>query len=236
MTDGLGAYPTPPPGAAGRPMQGMTVLAVEDSRFAAEALRLLCLRSGARLRRADCLTSARRHLCVYRPTAVIVDMGLPDGSGRELIAELAASVPRLPVILATSGDPAAAQDGMRAGADGILAKPVDSLAAFQTAILSRLAVDGTGRQAMNLSQAEDRIRPDRLALRDDLAHAAGALEPDGSLTDPGGAIYLSRFLTGLAKSSDDTALADAAARLARNGDSGPVARILHERLAAAPGF
>ena len=88
-----------------RPLTGLTVLVVEDSRFASEAVRLLCLRSGARIRRADCLRSAARHLQTYRPAVVIVDLGLPDGNGADLIRQIAATEPRVPVLLGISGDP-----------------------------------------------------------------------------------------------------------------------------------
>ena len=84
---------------AARPLLGLTVLAVEDSLYACEALRLLCMRSGARIRRADCIASAKRHLQVYRPSVILADVGLPDGSGLDLIKHLSAFTPRINIIL-----------------------------------------------------------------------------------------------------------------------------------------
>ena len=113
---------------ARRPLLGLTILVVEDSRYACETMRLMCLRSGARIRRADSLRSARRHLKVYRPSAVIVDVGLPDGSGLELIQDMAQASPRVNAILGISGDPEMEQRARDAGADSFIAKPFSSLA------------------------------------------------------------------------------------------------------------
>jgi CheY-like chemotaxis protein len=192
-----------------RPLLGLTILVVEDSRFACEAMRLLCLRSGARIRRADCLKSARRHLQVYRPTVIVVDLGLPDGSGSDLIEELAHTVPRVGVILGTSGDDFAEDAAIAAGADGFLAKPVLSLAAFQHEILSRLPEDRQPMGPRILSDEE--IVPDRIAFRDDMAHVADVLNDhsDEKILD-----YVAQFVGGVARSAQDDALADAAHMLA----------------------
>lgn len=193
-----------------RPLLGLTVLVVEDSRFACEALRLLCLRSGARIRRADCLHAARRHLQVYRPTVIIVDLGLPDGSGIDLIAELDRAVPRIGVVLGTSGDPDGAVAALRAGADAFLEKPIADLAAFQRVILSRLPEERqpAGPRPVN----EGRVQPDPMALRDDMAHAAEVLDgvSDGHSLD-----YVAQFLAGVARISDDRPLLEAAQALGR---------------------
>ncbi|WP_372887031.1 response regulator [Shimia sp.] len=212
-----GAAPAPP--TPHRPLLGLTVLVVEDSRFACEALRLLCLRSGARIRRADCLASARRHLQTYRPSVVIVDMGLPDGNGAELIEELAAAAPRLAVILAMSGDTFAEDLAIAAGADGFLAKPVLNLADFQQAILSRLPPERRPRGLWALS--EDMVEPDPHAYRDDLSHAAETLSggrPEEVID------YVAQFLGGIARSARDMPLARAAEAVTRGRESGRLPR------------
>jgi len=204
-----------------RPLLGMTVLAVEDSRYASEALRLMCLRSGARIRRADCLRSARRHLQVYRPSVAIIDLGLPDGSGAELIEELDRATPRVGVIIATSGDAGAEATALRAGADGFLLKPVESLSTFQQQILRHLPADRRPNGPYAIS--EEVISPDPLAYRDDLEYVLNLLD---SGYDAPVLAYISQFLTGVAQSAFDGALAEAATKLARDNGAEAVAPIV----------
>ena len=201
---------TIPAPTAARPLLGLTVLVIEDSRYACEAMRLLCLRSGARIRRADCLRSARRHLQVYRPSVVIVDIGLPDGNGIDLISELAAAEPRVDVILGTSGDLNAEELADQAGADGFLAKPILSLAAFQYEILSNLPAD---RQPSGLRDVTDEvIEPDPMAFQDDMAHIADVLaSPENAATLD----YVAQFVGGVARSAHDSGLEKAALALAK---------------------
>jgi CheY-like chemotaxis protein len=209
-----------------RPLLGQTVLVVEDSRFACESLRLLCLHSGARIRRADSLQSAARHLAVYRPSVVVVDLGLPDGSGTTLLRDLARGQPRVAVLLATSGDDGRREEALAAGADAFLPKPLASLAGFQAAILAhlppeahppgpRLAPDGA-------------VRPDPIALRDDLARAAGLL---AAAPGPAALDYAAQFLGGVATSARDEALGRAADALRESRSRGAGVQAASERLA-----
>lgn len=208
-----------------RPLLGMTILAVEDSLYACDALRLMSLHSGARLRRADCIKSARRHLQVYRPSVVIVDIGLPDGNGAELIEELQNAVSRVGVIMACSGDPFAEDMAYAAGADGFLAKPIESVGAFQHAILQHLPVDSVpnGPRAMGFEP----IHPDPITFREDMAYVADIL---GGPVDARDIDYVTAFLRGVAVAAEDVALEEAASELASAQSKGapilgPVSRL-----------
>ncbi|NNE86740.1 MAG: response regulator [Silicimonas sp.] len=189
------------PPTAERPLLGTVVLVVEDSRHACEALRLICQRSGARIRRAESLASAKRHLCAYRPRVVVIDMGLPDGSGGELIAQLAQSEPRIDAIIATSGDVDQKKAALEAGADVFLEKPLASVSAFQTVVLSLLPEDL--RPKHRLVPKTDNVVPDPIALRDDLALAVDLLS---TKSDRPTRDYVAAFLSSLGTDAGDSEL------------------------------
>lgn len=219
-----------------RPLLGQTILVVEDSRYTCDALRLMCLRSGARIRRADCLKSARRHLQIYRPSVLIVDIGLPDGSGADLIQEVVATAPGDLIVLGMSGDTLSRDLAMAAGAHGFLDKPIASLARFQTTILSLLPPGQ--RPNGPFPVREEWIHPDPIAYRDDMAHIAEVLTdtPDEKTLS-----YVAQFLRGVADSASDTVLASAALHLAEEQAAGRpvgsetarIAGLVHDRLQSA---
>jgi CheY-like chemotaxis protein len=187
-----------------RPLLGVTIMLVEDSRFCSEAVRLMSIKSGARLRRADCLMSARRHLAIYRPNVVLVDIGLPDGSGIEIIRELRGLGAQAPAIIAMSGDDAAlAQKQARAaGAQSFVIKPLQDLAQFQQVILAELPrQDGTRRFSPRL--VGSLVRPDKKTYRQDLGHARAVLEKALPDRDKDKVLYCAKFLGTVAQMACD---------------------------------
>ena len=207
--------PVGPPGSATAvlPFRGLTLLLVEDSRVACDVLRLIWQRLGGRLVRAETLVAARSRLGGCHPDLAIVDIGLPDGRGDALIAELAAA--GLPV-LATSGDPDNRALALAAGASGFLEKPLGGIGDFQRLVL-RL-VRGGARHGPILPLAT--ALPDPLALRDDLTRALQLAGRDGD--------YVARFVQGLARSAGDPEL-EAAVRDA-GSDRDKLTQLLRDRL------
>ena len=175
---GAGAATLPPAMYSVVPVRWLTLLAVEDSRFAAEALRLICRKLGLRLRRAEDLRQAEHHLTLYRPDIVLVDLGLPDGRGETLIRQLVRGRRRTDAVLAMSGDPGGREAAMAAGADAFIEKPLESLESFRATLVSVLPefADRVAVAPLRSAPPEPPVAPDRLALRDDLVRAAEVLQ------------------------------------------------------------
>ena len=203
-----------------------TLLLVEDSRFAAEAVRLICRRVGIRLRRADSLASAALHLKVYRPDIALIDLGLPDGSGLDLIAALNRSGMRPHRLVAVSGDNRMEGAALDAGADAFLLKPISlscHLAALTGASVTDLPLPDEG----DADPADEATR-DPLALRDDLRLVRDLLNgpPDRDRLR-----YAGQFLASIGRAMRDTRLAEAAQSAAEAGDRPSLVALSDRRLA-----
>lgn len=197
--------------------RGGTLLLVEDSRVTADYVRLLFRGAAGRLRRADSLRSARRHMSLYTPDATIVDLGLPDGSGLDLIADMARRRPRTSLIIATSGDPEMKEDAFLAGADRFLPKPFGTGAAF-CQMLSPVFFGLRGAGGLDQD-------PTQAALRDDLYLALDLL--NGPAARPA---YAGQFIAQLACMTADIELE----RAVQGGESAQIIAVLRKRLRALP--
>lgn len=207
----------------------VTILLVEDSRSASEAIRLMASESGARVRRADSLHAAARHLAIYRPQVTVVDLGLPDGDGLGLIRHLAHASPPYGGILAMSGHDRAdwQAEALAAGAAGCLAKPIPSLAAFQDAIL-RVLPDGAARRPDGRDLALAGRASLAAAFAEDLRRAQGLLAEAAPAGEAETVAYCAQFLRSCAEVLGDAPLAAAAMR----GDRAELLERLAIRLAA----
>jgi two-component system NarL family response regulator len=75
------------------------------------------------LAQAGSLVEARAQAARFELDVVILDLGLPDGSGADLIADLRRASPRVRVlVLSASLDPAGIEKARDAGADEIMDK------------------------------------------------------------------------------------------------------------------
>ena len=134
-------------GVASAPVQGRSpaVLVVDDEADLRELLSLTLVRLGLDVDTAESVGSARALLAGRRYSLCLTDMRLPDGSGLELVREVAqAAGPPIAVITAY-GSAENAVAALKAGAFDYLTKPVD---VEQLRMLVRSAVRiGTGGDA-----------------------------------------------------------------------------------------
>lgn len=124
---------TAPALAVSTPTAALRVLIVDDNRDAADSLALLLELDGHSVQAAYSGASALTLLDKYRPTLVVLDIGLPDMSGHEVAQRIRAQLRPAPAIVAVSGYEKDAGTNF----DAQLVKPVD-LAALRE-LMARLS-------------------------------------------------------------------------------------------------
>jgi len=106
--------------------RGIDVLIVDDEEDIREVLELSLLRMGLASDTTGTLADARRLLGEKAYRLCLTDMRLPDGDGLELVAEIQANFPGLPVAVITAyGSIETAIRALKSGAFDFVTKPVE---------------------------------------------------------------------------------------------------------------
>ncbi len=117
-----------------------TVLVVDDEADIRELLELTLIRMGLGVDSAGSVAEARRLLALHTYDLCLTDMRLPDGSGIELVRQIATSSVDTPVAVITAhGSMESAVAALKAGAFDYLSKPI-SLEQLRSLIKSALAL------------------------------------------------------------------------------------------------
>lgn len=104
----------------------MRVLIVEDTSDVGDAVVASLSRAGFACDLATTLDNAGDFLAVQQYDALVLDISLPDGDGRDLLKQLRGSGTRTPVLMLTAEFEVAARvEALNAGADDYLVKPFD---------------------------------------------------------------------------------------------------------------
>jgi DNA-binding NarL/FixJ family response regulator len=104
-------------------MKGPVLVVDDDPDFRGLAVRIIAAAGGVAIAQADTVALAIETAMLVRPSAALVDVGLPDGDGITLAGQLRA-LPWRPRVVLTSTDPdAATDDDLRtSGADAFIPK------------------------------------------------------------------------------------------------------------------
>ena len=114
------------------------IVIVEDDRGLSVGLGKALRGEGRTVCECHSLREARQQLALGDPALVLLDVGLPDGSGQELLREIRARTESLPVILLTANDTdAEVVEGLESGADDYITKPF-SLPVLRARVNARL--------------------------------------------------------------------------------------------------
>lgn len=114
------------------------ILIVEDDRNLNQGLCQALKGEGRQLIACQDLGAARAQLLCGGVSLLLLDVNLPDGSGLDLLREVKAAAPDLPVLLLTANDTDLdIVDGLEQGADDYITKPF-SLAVLRARVNTQL--------------------------------------------------------------------------------------------------
>ncbi|HEY5276399.1 MAG TPA: response regulator transcription factor [Coriobacteriia bacterium] len=122
---------------------GAWLLVVEDEEPARRLLRAYLARRGYRVDEAASAREAMRAWEAHRPDLVLLDLGLPDLDGVEVIRRIRRDAVTPIIVLSARGEERDKVAGLEAGADDYLSKPfaIGELEARIHAVLRRLGPD-----------------------------------------------------------------------------------------------
>lgn len=117
-----------------------SILLVEDDRMLGDALAAALAQDGWHADRSEDAASARVALIDHAYSAVLLDLGLPKGSGLDVLAAMRARYDATPVLIITARDQLSDRiRGLDSGADDYIVKPFqrDELLARLRAVVRR---------------------------------------------------------------------------------------------------
>jgi two-component system KDP operon response regulator KdpE len=131
-------------------MTGATVLVVDDEPQIVRALRINLSARGYRVVTAHDGTAALRAAAETKPDVVVLDLGLPDIDGNDVITGLRGWTTVPIIVLSARSDSPDKVKALDVGADDYVTKPfgMDELLARLRAAVRRSTVSGAGDQAI----------------------------------------------------------------------------------------
>ena len=167
-------------------MRSKSVLVVEDDDNSADLLSTFARSEGFVASIANSLAEARQQLIVHKPGIVLLDLGLPDGSGMDLFSDENLRGDAEIVLITGNASVETSVQALRLGAADYLIKPV-SLKLLRT-VLTRLA-DAPLRGSQATPMAGGAPADEGAAATDDARPLDTGAEPTGRGSDNFGGMW-----------------------------------------------
>ena len=156
--------------------RAQTVVVIDDERTVQATLTAVLQRHGFVVETALNAAQGRRKVAEVKPDLVLLDLGLPDGDGLEVLKEIKAAQPGLPVMILTAHDSLAnAIESIKLGAYHFLPKPyaVEELVSLcRRALEQRVLVERNtvlekekAHLEVRLREAEEQLAPVAISRR-----------------------------------------------------------------------